>query len=144
MKAKNLITATLLATIMAFSTASFAQKAKANGQHKEKMEQHIKEFSTRLNLSADQETRIREIMKQSRTEMRTMRESKKDAPKEEKRTAMKDLKKKTDEKIKAVLDPKQQELYKQYKEEKRQERKNKMEQKKADPTLQELEDESIF
>lgn len=84
----------------------------------------MQELSARLSLRPEQQARLKDIMKQNREEMKALRESKKDAPKEEKRTAMIAQMKKADENINAILDTKQQELYKQYKAEKKAERKN--------------------
>ena len=93
---------------------------------KEMAEQRFKEFSDKLGLNPDQQAKIKTIVKQNRMEMKEIRESKKDAPKEERRAAMAEQLKKGNVQINAVLDPHQQELYKQYKEEMKTERKNKL------------------
>ena len=112
--------ALLVATIL--STSAFAQHPRHNSDdHKAKREQKFAEASKRLNLSADQQQKLKGIMAANKEEMKALREAKKNASKDEKRAAMIGQFKKLDGQITAMLDAKQLEIYKQMKEEKKKE-----------------------
>ena len=98
-------------------------------KRREMAEQRFKEFSDMLALNADQQVKIKAIIKQNRMEMKQIREAQKDAPKEERRSAMTAQLKKSNDQINTILDPHQQELYKQYKADKKAERQKKMQER---------------
>jgi protein CpxP len=114
---------------------TFAQdkhKDHNDGKMAERKEMHEKKFaeaSKRLNLTADQQEKIKAVMVQNKTEMKVLREANKDKTKEEKRAAMIGQLKKLDGQITAVLDAKQLATYKQMKAEKKSEMKKKREEK---------------
>lgn len=119
-----------LAALLITGTQSFAQdKMAARGSNpemsKEKREQRFADASKRLNLTADQQTKIKAVLSQNRTDMKALREANKDKAKDEKRKAMIDQMKKADGQVTAVLDAKQQQIYKQMKEEKKADMKTK-------------------
>ena len=109
---------------------------------KEMAEKRFKELSDRLQLTPDQQAKLKVIAKENRIEMKQLREAKKDAPKEERRAAMVAQLKKANNQVNAILTPKQQELYKQYKAEKKTEKENKMKEKHLEK--EELEDGRLF
>jgi Spy/CpxP family protein refolding chaperone len=74
-------------------------KAQDHSNRKQRGEERMKELSTRLNLTTDQETKIQAIMKENREEMKQLRETKKEAPKEEKKAVFMTQMKKADAKI---------------------------------------------
>ncbi len=63
-----------------------------------------------LNLSKDQQEKVKTIMEKQRTEMETLRNS--SLSREEQRTKMMDMRKKYNDEIEAVLTPEQKEKYK--------------------------------
>jgi periplasmic protein CpxP/Spy len=131
------VKALMLAVLVVSGTQTFAQK-KADKRHeinKEKREQHFAEASKRLNLTADQQTKIRAIVEQNKEESKALFKANKDKSKDEKRKVMVEQRRKFDSKIIAVLDEKQKAIYGQMKEEK----KAKMQEKKAE--RQKAEDE---
>jgi Spy/CpxP family protein refolding chaperone len=143
---RNTIKFCLVLVALFFAADIFAQKDGDNskarhkgGNHGEKMETHLKQMSTRLSLTASQESQIREILKNSRQEMKDYREKNKTAGKDEKREAMRSLRKRTDASINDVLDAKQKELYAQYKKEKRAQHG-----KKVSPVKEEMGEDRIF
>jgi Spy/CpxP family protein refolding chaperone len=109
----------------------FAQQANIPDQSKRKAqhEQKFKVAAEKLNLTADQQTKLKALLEQNRAEMKALREANKEKPKEEKRKAMLEQMKKMDTQVSAILDSKQQELYKQMKAEKRAEMKKKREER---------------
>jgi protein CpxP len=114
-----------------FTTSAFAQKTAPKHkmeQNKEQRSERFAEAIKRLNLTDDQQTKIKVIMEKNRTEMKALRASKKDSPKDEKHAAMMTQMKKVDGQIATVLDNKQQDIYKQMKAEK----KAKMQEKQAE------------
>jgi Spy/CpxP family protein refolding chaperone len=87
-----------------------------NGEHKLQHKQMNKDsafakMSKRLNLSSNQETKLKVIVKQNHDEMRALKESIKNATKEEKRKAVVAQMQKNDERIKQVLNEKQKTEY---------------------------------
>jgi len=124
----------LLAVLLITGTQSFAQKAKATaaGEHhkgmgmsKEKREQRFAEASKKLNLTADQQTKIKAILEKNKEEMKALREANKTKTKEERRKVMVEQVKKTDAQIIGVLDAKQQAIYQQMKSDRKEEMKKK-------------------
>lgn len=87
-----------------------------NGEHKLQHKQMNKDsafakMSKRLNLSSNQETKLKVIVKQNHDEMRAFKESIKNATKEEKRKAVVAQMQKNDERVKQVLNEKQKTEY---------------------------------
>ena len=103
------------------------QGPRDNQQH-EKFEKRLNEFSKRLSLTTDQENKVRDIMKQTRVEAKTI--IKTYSNKEERKPKMLELAQKTDGQIMGLLDPKQQEIYKQIKAERKEKRQEKMKEQK--------------
>jgi len=125
----------------------FAIQLKAQGNemmenHKELAEQRFKVISEKLQLTQEQQTKLKAIAKENRMEMKQLRESKKDAPKQERRAAMLSQLKKANEQINAMLNPKQQELFSQYKAERKAHRQKKMKEKQEDREM--MEDGRLF
>ena len=133
-----------IALIAIFFTASNlnAQNNESMGRRRELAEQRFKEISDRLQLSPEQQVKLKEIAKENRAEMKQLRETKKDAPKEERRAAMIVQLKKVNDQINAMLTPKQQELFTQYKAEKKANRQKKMKERQSEH--EELEDGRLF
>jgi periplasmic protein CpxP/Spy len=120
-----------IATLLAFVIStqfSFAQQAPKKDHNKHDRKQQFEEVSKKLNLTADQQTHIKAIMKQNHEAMKTLREANKSKAKEEQRKAMLEQMKKADGQINDVLDAQQKEAYKQLKAE----RKAAMQQKRKD------------
>jgi Spy/CpxP family protein refolding chaperone len=132
MKKLTSLKAIALAVLTVAGLHSFAQeKADRRAGAEERKEQHDERFaeaSKKLNLTPEQQTKIKDIMQQSRKSMKEFREANKDKAKEEKRTAMMSEMKKKDASITAVLDSKQQAIYKQMKAD----RKEEMKKRRAD------------
>ncbi len=129
---KNLKTGMKFFVLMAIFFASSNVKAQENEsmeKRKEMAEHRFKELSDRLKLTPDQQTKFRAIAKENRMEMKQLRESKKDAPKEERKAAIMAQFKKANDQVNAILTPKQLELFTQYKAEKKAEREKKMKEK---------------
>lgn len=103
------------------------QGPRDNQQH-EKFDKRLQDFSKRLNLTADQQNRVKDIMKQTRVEAKTI--IKTYSNKEERKPKMLELAQKTDGQIMGLLDPKQQEIYKQIKAERKEKRQEKMKEQK--------------
>ena len=99
-----------------------------DSQQHEKFEQRLQEFSKRLNLTADQQNKVRDIMKQSRMEAKSIIQN--NSNKEDRRPKMMQLALKTDGQIMNLLDPKQQEIYKQIKAERKEKRQGQMKEQK--------------
>jgi hypothetical protein len=148
---KRFLKLTMALTVAAIlSTSAFAQTTppkthdhKAEHDHSAEREQKFATASKRLNLTADQETKLKEILATNKAEMKTLKEANKDASKDEKRTAMIGQMKKMDGQITAILDAKQIETYKQMKAEKKKELQQKREAKMKEK--QEMEEyQSVF
>lgn len=103
----------LVSLILANANSSSAQPNKKDGKRHEKFEARLEEFSKRLNLTSDQKEKVRIIMKDTRTEAKSIIQSTKS--REERKPQMLDLVMRTDAKINAILDSKQQEIYRQIK-----------------------------
>ena len=88
--------------------------------------QKFQEMVVRLKLNTEQEKQMRLIMKQSRNELKALKEANKDKPKEEKQKLLAEQMKKTDAQVNAILTDEQKVIWKQIK----QERRAKMMQKK--------------
>src|SRR5687768_17146192 len=138
----KLTMALTVATIL--STSAFAQTTPSKtNDHKAHREQKFKEATKRLNLSADQEQKLKGILATNKAEMKAIREANKDASKDEKRALMIGQFKKLDGQITAMLDAKQIETYKLMKEEKKKEMQQKREAKMKEK--EEMEDyQGIF
>lgn len=100
----------LVALIVLFSNMVFAQRHH-DGKHKEKADSAFAKVSERLKLTPDQQTKLKEIMKQNRTEMKQVREANKEASKEDRRKAMLAQLSKSDERVKAILNDSQKAEY---------------------------------
>lgn len=114
---KTILRLFILTGAIILSTAAFAQGKK--GAHKQNADSTFARLSERLTLTADQQTKLKEVMKQNREEMKAVRESNKDAEKPEKRKAMVTQLKKNDERISALLDESQKAEYLKLKQEKK-------------------------
>lgn len=137
---KNLKTGMKFFVLMAIFFASSNVKAQENEsmeKRKEMAEHRFKELSDRLQLTPDQQTKFRAIAKENRMEMKQLRESKKDAPKEERKAAIIAQFKKANDQVKAILTPIQLELFTQYKAEKKAEREKKMKEKHQENEMME-------
>lgn len=129
----------MTATIM--STSAFAQTTPTKSNpHKTENEQKFAAASKRLNLTADQETKMKEILATNKAEMKALKEANKDASKEEKRAAMIEQLKKMDGQITAILDAKQIETYNKMKAEKKKELKKKQKSKKKEKEKEDTEE----
>jgi periplasmic protein CpxP/Spy len=110
-----------VATIL-HSTTAFAQKSspKHNKEnHQEMRAQRFTEASKRLNLTDDQQAKIKELLSTNKSEMKALREKNKAASKDEKRAAMMAQLKKLDTQISEVLTGDQQKEYAKMKEERK-------------------------
>lgn len=98
------------------------------GKQHERFDARLKELTDTLHLTSDQQSKVKDIMKQTRAEAKTIIQN--NQTKEDRRPNMMDLAKRTDSQINALLDPKQQEIYKNYKASQKANRKNQMNQQK--------------
>lgn len=123
------LTKTLLLLLMAVACLQSvsAQDASKNDDRKAKHEEKFKAAAAKLNLTDAQQTKLKAVLLQNRTEMKALRQANKDKPKDEKRQAMLEQLKKADGQISAILDSKQLDIYKHMKEEKKAEMKKKRE-----------------
>ncbi|TAE79525.1 MAG: hypothetical protein EAY81_11175 [Bacteroidetes bacterium] len=117
---KTLIKIVCLALVVMMHSSAFAQGHKKHGARKDSA---MAKISERLQLTADQKTKLKGVLKQNKTEMQALRESLKTASKEDKRKAIMTQHHKNDERINAILDEKQRAEFKKIKEEKRAARK---------------------
>lgn len=124
--------------LLMVSVTNAQDKGQKQEVRKEKQAARFDEMSKKLNLTSDQQTKIKEIMTQNRTEMKALKEANKDKAKEEQRKAMLGQLKKADGQVNEVLDAKQKEQYKQLKAERKKEMKEKRKEKMKDN--EELED----
>jgi protein CpxP len=124
----------LLGVSLLFTTmASFAQEHKEPNKPKmsiEQKEQRFAEVSKRLNLTVDQQAKLKSIILQNKTEMTELREANKHQPKEIKREAMMKQFKKIDAQVNGILDDKQRIEYSKLKEERKLEMRKKREEHK--------------
>jgi hypothetical protein len=121
-----------IALFLCFQTVSAQQRKKQERvSEKSQQEQKFQMAVGRLNLTAEQQTKLKSLREQNRTEMKALRDANKDKTKEAKRKAMQEQMRKMDAQVMAILDSKQQELYKQMKAEKKGEiKKNRQEKMK--------------
>jgi Spy/CpxP family protein refolding chaperone len=125
------------------STAFAQEKARGN---KHKTDSAFAKVSERLKLTADQQAKFKEVMKQNRAEMKALRESHKTASEERKKATATQLRK-NDERITAILDETQKAEYEKLKAEKKEELKKKRElhkkRKQDSGSIDEMEDELL-
>lgn len=89
-------------------------------------------ISQRLQLTPNQQTKLKEIMKQNRQEMKAIKEANKNADKATRRQAVMAQMKKMDDQVNAILNDSQRAEYEKIKAERREEmKKRKMERKDA-------------
>ncbi len=119
-----------IALVMLFSTATFAQGQKKH-EHKMNRDSAFAKISTRLQLTADQQTKLKEIRKQNQTEMKAVKEANKTASKDDKRKAIVAQFQKNDSRIKQVLNETQKVEYDKIKAEKKAEMKKRRGNKKS-------------
>ncbi len=138
---KNSIKMVCLALVLMLGSNVFAQGHKG---HKGQRDSAWVKISERLQLSNDQKTKLKEISKQNKEEMKALRESLKTASKEEKKKALLAQLQKNDARVNAILDEKQQAEYKKLKEEKRAAmKKRKLDHKQAKPQKGEPEEDIL-
>lgn len=107
------------------ATSVFAQDGMRGGKGKHhegkgmNRDSAFAKISQRLQLTPDQQTKLKEIMKQNRQEMKAIKEANKNADKATRRQAVMAQMKKTDEQIKAILNDTQRAEYEKIKAEKR-------------------------
>lgn len=140
---KTLFKLCIVAAIVMVGTTVFAQ---GHQKHKEKADSVFNKISERLKLTTDQQSKLKEVMKQNRTEMKQVREANKNASKEDKRKAMMAQLKKSDDRIKEILDDSQEIEYAKIKAERKEKMKqhrqeNKKKKKKGNPQGQGTSDE---
>ena len=124
----------LLGVSLLFTTmASFAQEHKEPNKpkmSKEQKEQKFAEVSKRLNLTVDQQAKLKSIILQNKTEMTELKEANQHQPKEIKREAMMKQFKKMDAQVNGILDDKQRIEYSKLKEERKLEMRKRREENK--------------
>jgi periplasmic protein CpxP/Spy len=106
-------------TSHALQTAPAAQEHGAMGGHAMgamSPESRLKMLTEKLNLTEDQQTKLKPILEDESTQMKALHEDTSLAPKD-KRAKMKELRESSTEKINAVLTPDQQAKWKQMKQE---------------------------
>ena len=113
---KTLIKIICLALVVIMHSTAFAQGHKKHGARKDSA---MAKISERLQLTADQKSKLKGILKQNKTEMQALRESLKTASKEEKRKAIMAQHQKNEERVNAILDEKQRAEFKKIKEERK-------------------------
>ncbi len=124
-----------MAFVMLIGTASFAQKPKPKQQPQHKhmnKDSAFAKVSKRLNLTAEQQTKLRDIIKQNHGEMKALREANKTVSKEEKRKAVVAQMQKNDERVKQILNEQQKAEYDKIKAERKAEMKKHREARKAE------------
>lgn len=111
-----------------------AMRKDGKGMKKEgammKRDSAFAKISARLQLSPDQQTQLKEIMKRNRQEMKAVNDANKDADKATRRQAKIAQMKKADEEIKAILTDTQRAEYDKIKEEKKAQMRKKMEKRR--------------
>jgi Spy/CpxP family protein refolding chaperone len=117
----------VLVTLLSFAPAMAQQPTSQPPLSKDAQRaQMFQEMVVRLKLNQEQEKQMRLIMKQSRNELKALKEANKDKPKAEKQKLLAEQMKKTDGQVNAILTDEQKVIWKQLK----QEQKAKMMQKK--------------
>lgn len=107
-------------------SATDAQKIKSEQQAKQA--QQFQQTVARLKLSQEQEKQMRLIMKESRNEIKALKEANKNKPKDEQKKIMTEQLQKTDTKVNAILTEEQKVVWKQIKQEHKVQMKQKREQ----------------
>jgi protein CpxP len=132
---KTTIKLLALAFIMLVGANTFAQASKKGNpkpQHNHMNKDSVfAKVSKRLNLSADQQTKLKVIMKQNQAEMKSVKESNQTASKEERRKALLAQRQKNDQRVKEILNDSQKAEYEKLKAERKAEKKKKREAHKA-------------
>jgi len=131
---KKLITLLTLVLVMLSGNQLFAQRQGKQHKHMNKDSAFAK-ISTRLNLSAEQQTKLKEIIRKNREELKAVKEANKNATKEERRKAIVAQMKKGDEQIKAILNDTQKAEYEKLKQERKDLIKKKHEQRKRNKKI---------
>lgn len=131
---KKLITLLTLVLVMLSGNQLFAQRQGKQHKHMNKDSAFAK-ISTRLNLSAEQQTKLKEIIRKNREELKAVKEANKNATKEERRKALVAQMKKGDEQIKAILNDTQKAEYEKLKQERKDLIKKKHEQRKRNKKI---------
>ena len=127
---KNKITLFLLGFGLLLNIQAFAQKHKQ--VRKQEMKANAQAFKEKLNLTPEQQTKIKEIRKRYRDEVKAKLAANPNASKEEKRKMMRQAMESADIEITALLTSEQQAIYKAEKERRIKERKEKMKERKGD------------
>lgn len=131
---KKLITLLTLVLVMLSGNQLFAQRQGKQHKHMNKDSAFAK-ISTRLNLSAEQQIKLKEIIRKNREELKAVKEANKNATKEERRKALVAQMKKGDEQIKAILNDTQKAEYEKLKQERKDLIKKKHEQRKRNKKI---------
>ena len=131
---KKLITLLTLVLVILSGNQLFAQRQGKQHKHMNKDSAFAK-ISTRLNLSAEQQTKLKEIIRKNREELKAVKEANKNATKEERRKAIVAQMKKGDEQIKAILNDTQKAEYEKLKQERKDLIKKKHEQRKRNKKI---------
>ena len=131
---KKIITLLALVLLMLSGNELFAQRQGKQHKHMNNDSAFAK-ISTRLNLTAEQQTKLKEIIRKNREELKAVKEANKNATKEEKRKALVAQMKKGDEQIKAVLNDTQKAEYEKIKQERKGLMKKKNEQRKRNKKI---------
>jgi Spy/CpxP family protein refolding chaperone len=127
------ITLIALVGIASLTQVQGQNKGEHKLQHKHmNKDSAFAKMSKRLNLSANQETKLKVIVKQNHDEMKALKESIKNATKEEKRKAVIAQMQKNDERVKQVLNEKQKTEYDKMKAERKAKMRKYREANKAD------------
>ncbi|MFY8019919.1 MAG: hypothetical protein ACOVP1_01930 [Bacteroidia bacterium] len=112
---------------------NFQVNAQKNKQEKrQEMKANAQAFKEKLNLTPEQQTKIKEIRKRYRDEIKAKLTANPNASKEEKRKLMKQAMESADVEINALLTTEQQNIYKAEKERRIKERREKMKEKKGE------------
>ncbi len=136
MKTTLKLMAALLMLVCATSTFAQGGMRGGKGNHREgrgmNRDSAFAKISQRLQLTPDQQTKLKEIMKQNRQEMKAIKEANKNADKATRRQAVMAQMKKADEQVKAILTDSQRVEYEKIKAERKAEmKKRKMERRDA-------------
>ena len=131
---KKLITLLTLVLVILSGNQLFAQRQGKQHKHMNKDSAFAK-ISTRLNLTAEQQTKLKEIIRKNREELKAVKEANKNATKEERRKALVAQMNKGDEQIKAILNDTQKAEYEKIKEERKDLMKKKNEQRKRNKKI---------
>lgn len=116
MKSVNKIAYLLAFTLLlAFNSNAFSQDKpqRGAGMQGNRMENMIKDLKEKLSLKADQETKIKDIVKKNFEAMRAEREKNQGEPGGMRETMMK-MREKMNSEIESILNKKQKEAFKEY------------------------------